>query len=72
MSTNPFDDRDAQFLVLMNDEEQYSLWPCFAAVPAGWRTVLGKTDRQSCIDYINQNWTDMRPLSLRKRMEASG
>ena len=62
--SNPFDDPDGRFLVLVNDEGQHSLWPEFAAVPAGWNTVFGASDRAACIDYINTNWTDMRPLSL--------
>ncbi|MEU2426356.1 MbtH family protein [Streptomyces sp. NPDC007851] len=62
--SNPFDDPDGRFLVLVNDEGQHSLWPEFAAVPAGWNAVFGASDRAACIDYINANWTDMRPLSL--------
>ncbi len=41
MSTNPFDDENGQFHVLVNDEDQHSLWPAFAEVPAGWRSVFG-------------------------------
>ena len=44
MSTNPFDDEDGAFFVLVNDEEQHSLWPSFADVPAGWRVVYGEAD----------------------------
>jgi MbtH protein len=62
--SNPFDDPDGRFLVLVNHEKQYSLWPEFADVPAGWTTVFGVADRASCLDYINANWTDMRPRSL--------
>ena len=68
MSTNPFDDDDGSFLVLVNDEEQHSLWPTFADVPAGWRAVYGEADRAACLDYIEQNWTDIRPRSLRERL----
>ncbi|MFF5289523.1 MbtH family protein [Paractinoplanes globisporus] len=64
MSTNPFDNADGTFLVLVNDENQHSLWPEFAEVPAGWRTVHGPAGRQDCLDYVNANWTDMRPQSL--------
>ena len=64
--TNPFDD-DGRFFVLVNDEEQHSLWPVFADVPAGWRVVYGEADRSACLDYIEQNWTDIRPKSLRER-----
>jgi len=64
--TNPFDDDDGRFFVLVNDEEQHSLWPSFADVPAGWRVVYGEADRAACLDYIEQNWTDIRPKSLRE------
>jgi MbtH protein len=70
MSTNPFDDEDGQFYVLVNDEDQHSLWPTFADVPEGWWTVFGAETRSSCLEYIEQNWTDMRPRSLREAMEA--
>lgn len=73
MSTNPFDDESGTFYVLVNHEEQHSLWPTFAPVPAGWRIVHGdggKTDRQDCIDYVERHWTDLRPKSLRDAMSA--
>ncbi|MBM0230763.1 MbtH family protein [Micromonospora sp. STR1_7] len=59
-----FDDVDAEFLVLVNAEQQHSLWPATVAVPAGWRTVHGGDSRQSCLDYIDRHWVDMRPASL--------
>jgi uncharacterized protein YbdZ (MbtH family) len=68
MSTNPFDDENGSFLVLVNDEEQHSLWPTFSDVPVGWRVVYGEADRAACLDYIEQNWTDIRPRSLRERL----
>ena len=68
VSINPFDDDDGSFLVLVNDEEQHSLWPTFADVPAGWRVVYGEADRAACLDYIEQNWPDIRPRSLRERL----
>ncbi|HEY5854753.1 MAG TPA: MbtH family protein [Aldersonia sp.] len=70
MSTNPFDDEDGRFYVLVNDEEQHSLWPTFADVPAGWRIVFGEESRAACVEYVEQNWTDMRPKSLRDAMAA--
>ncbi|MFE7801423.1 MbtH family protein [Nocardia sp. NPDC057440] len=70
MSTNPFDDEDGRFLVLVNDEEQYSVWPTFAEIPDGWRVVFGEDSRAACIEYIDKNWTDMRPKSLRDEMAA--
>jgi MbtH protein len=67
--TNPFDDPDADYLVLVNDEGQYSLWPAFIAVPPGWQTVFGAAGRQDCLDHIEKSWTDMRPKSLIAAME---
>lgn len=62
--TNPFEDNNGSFLVLVNDENQHSLWPQFAEVPAGWKQVFGPEQRQTCLDYVEQHWTDMRPASL--------
>ncbi|TMR04952.1 MbtH family protein [Actinomadura soli] len=70
MSTNPFDDPNGLFYVLRNDEEQHSLWPSFTDVPAGWTVVFGEEDRQQCLDFIEENWADMRPRSLRDAMAA--
>ncbi|ORA83218.1 MbtH family protein [Mycobacterium malmoense] len=70
MSTNPFDDDGGAFFVLVNDEEQHSLWPSFAEVPPGWRVVYGAAGRAECLDYVEKNWTDLRPKSLREAMGA--
>lgn len=70
MSSNPFDDEDGRFSVLVNDEDQHSLWPTFAAVPAGWRVVFGEDTRAACLAYVEENWTDMRPRSLRERLSS--
>jgi MbtH protein len=70
MATNPFDDPDGRYLVLVNDEVQYSLWPSFAEVPGGWTVALAETDRQAALDYVERNWTDMRPKSLIAAMEG--
>lgn len=73
MSNNPFDDENGSFYVLLNDEEQYSLWPTFADVPAGWRVAFGGDNgstRAACLDYVEANWTDLRPKSLRAAMAA--
>lgn len=72
MSTSPFDDEDGTFLVLVNQEEQHSLWPVFAAVPDGWRTDFGPASRPDCLEYVEQHWTDLRPRSLREQMAADG
>lgn len=66
---NPFEDDAASYLVLINEEGQYSLWPTYIDVPPGWTVVFRADTRQPCLDYINQNWTDMRPKSLIKAME---
>jgi uncharacterized protein YbdZ (MbtH family) len=68
MSVNPFDDEDGSFLVLVNNEEQHSLWPTFAGVLAGWRVVFGEADRAACLDFIERDWPDIRPKSLRDRL----
>jgi len=66
VTVNPFDDSDGDFMVLVNGEEQYSLWPAFADVPAGWTAVLSNETREACLNYIEEHWTDMRPKSLRE------
>ena len=71
MSTNPFDDDNGSFYVLVNEEDQHSLWPTFADVPAGWRVVYGSQQgatRADCLDYVETTWTDLRPKSLRDAM----
>ncbi|GAA4212235.1 MbtH family protein [Microbispora sp. NBC_01189] len=65
---NPFDDENGTFYVLVNDEGQHSLWPAFATVPAGWKVVFGEDTRKACLDYVEENWTDMRPKSLIDQM----
>jgi len=64
--TNPFDDQNGTFLVLVNDEDQHCVWPSFAEVPAGWTVARGETDRETALSYVEENWTDMRPRSLRE------
>ena len=68
---NPFDDEEGTFLALFNDEGQYSLWPEFAEVPSGWTVCHGPGSRESCLAYVEANWTDMRPRSLAERMAAN-
>lgn len=59
-----FDDVDGKFLVLVNEENQHSLWPAAVDVPAGWRIARGEGTRQDSLDYVEKHWTDMRPASL--------
>lgn len=61
---NPFDDPDGEFLVLVNEEGQFSLWPSFCDVPPGWSVDRERGARQDCVDHIERNWVDMRPNSL--------
>ncbi|MBR8640617.1 MbtH family protein [Streptomyces tuirus] len=62
---NPFDDPEGRFHVLVNDEEQHSLWPAGLEVPAGWRVAHADDSRQACLEYVEANWTDIRPRSAR-------
>ncbi|OWY40109.1 MbtH family protein [Xenophilus sp. AP218F] len=62
---NPFDDDSLTFLVLRNAEAQHSLWPAQLAQPQGWALAFGPDSRAACLDYLNREWTDIRPLSLR-------
>jgi MbtH protein len=61
---NAFEDADARYQVLVNDEGQHSLWPSSIRVPAGWTVVYETDSRTSCIQYVEDNWTDMRLRSL--------
>lgn len=66
--TNPFENENGEFLVLVNDEGQYSLWPSFRDIPAGWTATGPRGKRRECLDWIEANWTDMRPKSLIEAM----
>jgi MbtH protein len=57
--------------VVLNDEEQYSIWPADRDIPAGWRAAGTTGSREECLTRIGEVWTDMRPLSLRRRMEQA-
>mgnify|MGYP001548578129 CR=1 FL=1 len=62
-------DENTTFDVVMNHEEQYSIWPTFREVPAGWTKVGKQGKKAECLAYIDEVWTDMRPLSLRRALE---
>lgn len=64
------DDEEGEFLVLVNHERQYSLGPAYLEIPAGWSATGPRGRRQACIDWIDANWTDMRPASLVREMQA--
>jgi MbtH protein len=58
--------------VVVNHEEQYSIWPAHKASPAGWTRVGKQGTKADCLAYVEEVWTDMRPLSLRKKMAEAG
>jgi MbtH protein len=60
----------ARHQVVVNDEEQYSLWPFDRPLPDGWRAEGFAGGRQECLDHIDEVWTDMRPRSVRTRQDA--
>jgi MbtH protein len=64
-----WDDEDAILEVVVNPEEQYSIWPAQREPPAGWRTAGMRGSKAECLAWIEGVWVDMRPLSLRKRMQ---
>jgi MbtH protein len=59
------------YVVVRNDEEQYSIWRADREPPAGWTTQDFTGGREECLAHIGTVWTDMRPLSLRQRMAAA-
>lgn len=66
------EDDGAIYKVVMNQEDQYSIWPADRENAPGWRDEGKQGTRQDCLDHIKAVWTDMRPLSLRKKMESAG
>lgn len=62
---------EAVYMVVVNHEEQYSIWPSERKLPAGWQPVGKKGTREECLSYVEEIWADMRPLSLRKIMAVS-
>jgi MbtH protein len=59
------------YLVVINHEEQYSIWPDYKEIPNGWKAVGKSGAKADCLNYIKDVWTDMRPLSLRRQMEQA-
>lgn len=68
--TNPFDDETARFMVLVNGERQYSMWPAGVPVPAGWDVALAESSHEECVNFVETTWTDMRPASLAAAMDS--
>ena len=69
MSEQQTDWQDGELKVVVNDEEQYSVWPVDRENPPGWRDAGKSGTKADCLEYIQQVWTDMRPLSLRQEMD---
>jgi MbtH protein len=67
-----WDSPETRFLVVVNHEEQYSIWPDYKPLPEGWRAVDKQGSNEECLAYIESVWTDMRPLSLRQALQAQG
>jgi MbtH protein len=66
---NPFEDKNGIFVVMVNSEGQYSLWPDLIDMPEGWTRVFGPDLRNACLDYVEENWLQMR---LRSAIDALG
>jgi MbtH protein len=65
------DEDTTLYRVVVNHEEQYSIWPVERDLPAGWRDAGKEGRKDDCLAFVNEHWTDMRPLSLRKQMAAA-
>ncbi|MGA9524026.1 MAG: MbtH family protein [Myxococcaceae bacterium] len=64
-------DENLIYKVVMNHEEQYSIWPGDRELPNGWREAGKSGPKQECLEYIKEVWVDMRPLSLRKKLDGA-
>ena len=64
-------DDGTRYKVVVNSEEQYSIWPLERENPLGWKDAGQQGSKGECLDFVKRVWTDMRPLSLRKKMEES-
>lgn len=62
---------DVRYQVVVNDEEQYSIWPEAREPPLGWRSAGKAGTKEDCLAHIEQVWTDMRPLSLRRALDGT-
>ncbi|MEL7522653.1 MAG: MbtH family NRPS accessory protein, partial [Cyanobacteria bacterium J06553_1] len=68
MNNTMIQSTESTYRVVISDEGRYSIWPEYKDIPWGWRAAEKIGPKQSCLDYIAQTWTDMRPLSLRAAM----
>jgi MbtH protein len=66
-----FDDEESIYQVVVNHEEQFSIWPDDRERPAGWQAAGFSARKSECLAWIDETWTDMRPKSLRERMDAA-
>ncbi|AEF55565.1 MbtH family protein [Marinomonas posidonica] len=62
MSDSIFDDESILFLILINAQKQYSIWPNILPIPDGWLADNGPMSRKKCMDWLEANWTDLRPI----------
>ncbi len=60
-----------EYLVVLNDEEQYSIWLSDRPLPSGWRAEGTRGTKDACLDHVERVWTDMRPLSVRRRLAGA-
>ena len=65
------DNPNTQFIVVTNHEEQYAIWPNYKEISGGWKQVRDAATKDECLEFVQENWTDMRPKSLRDAMNAS-
>jgi MbtH protein len=72
MNQRSGDDDMRTYIVVVNQEEQYALWLADKSVPAGWQATGKRGPKAECLAYVNEVWTDMRPLSLRQAMQGAG
>ncbi|MBN3818602.1 MbtH family NRPS accessory protein [Paraburkholderia sp. Se-20369] len=68
---NPVDEDASQYVVVVNDEDQYSIWPHARALPAGWQPAGEPASKAQCLAHIEAVWRDMRPRSLRQAMDGN-
>jgi MbtH protein len=71
MARSDEEEDTTRYTVVVNHEEQYSIWPSHKAMPLGWRDAGKQGSKSECLEHIKEVWTDMRPLSLRKKMEEA-
>jgi MbtH protein len=62
---------ETHYMVVVNHEEQYSIWPSWRELPSGWNPAGKEGRKEECLRFINEVWTDMRPLSLRRQMDGA-